>query len=350
MKIAIVTHPLQNNYGGLLQNWALQKVLKKYLPGCEVITFDQVDSLAPWYLRYGSKIKSLFIKRNAYTPTAFDLFRQNNIVCTKKARSYKDFKRLDHIHKPDVYIVGSDQVWRPSMVFKLKANFLGFTKCTKKIAYAASFGIDRWEFTENQTMMAKQQISKFKAVSVREDDGVKLCRDFLDCTAEQVLDPTLLLDDVDYMPLSKNEKLENGEYIFTYILDSDENKKVIVEKILHGRKEINAGFDSSGNAPRQKMSVEQWLSAICNAETVLCDSFHGAAFSIIFNKDFVVINNENRGNSRLRSLLNLFGLNDRLICEPTDMAELRPVDWDMVNDIRKTLVFKSLDFINSAIS
>ena len=96
----------------------------------------------------------------------------------------------------DAFIVGSDQVWRPSYNQHLEQAFLNFTenwKNVKRIAYAASFGVDNWEFTKKQTKECKRLVQKFDFVSVREDTAVNLCKEHLGIEATHVLDPTLLL-------------------------------------------------------------------------------------------------------------------------------------------------------------
>jgi hypothetical protein len=351
MRIAIITQPLISNYGGLLQNWALQTVLRREFPGVDVVTFDQVDSVAPLYLRIGSAVKHIFWsnKDKNNVCSQFDSFRDKNIAATYKARTFSDFKKLDRIYAPDVYIVGSDQVWRPSMVFNLDANFLAFTQCHCKIAYAASFGIDTWEFTPSQTLRCRNLIKDFTAVSVREKDGIGLCSDYLGREACLVLDPTLLLLEEDYARLIQGNPVDGEDYVFTYILDSDSEKRVFVNSLIGNLPERNAAHNMLGDMPQVRPSVEEWLSAIRNASMVICDSFHGAAFSIIFNKDFYVLGNQQRGNSRLNSLLSLFGLSDRLVESEQAAKRLSPIDWQQVNCCHRRLINKSLSFLQSAL-
>lgn len=351
MNIAIVTQPLMGNYGGLLQNWALQTVLRREFPGAEVITFDQVDCLAPLYLRVGSKMKGFLTGRKKIEmPTKFDEFRTMHINATKKARSFCDFKRLDRWYKPDVCIVGSDQVWRPSMAFNLNANFLAFSKCSKKIAYAASFGVGSWTFTPQETARCRKLVKDFAAISVREKDGMKLCIEHFGREARLVLDPTMLLSAEDYSSLAGGEEAGRKEYIFTYILDTGSEKRRIVKTLLGGLPEINGAFDIEGKQPSERLSVEQWIAGIRDAEKIICDSFHGAAFSILFNKDFYVLANPQRGNSRLTSLLSIFGLNNRMITSIEDVRSLPPVDWTTVNSRRAELIADSLTFLHTNIN
>lgn len=348
MKIAIITQPLMSNYGGLLQNWALQQVLLREFYGSDVITFDQVESLAPWHLRVASKLKYIFKAKSRPIVTDFENFRNSHINCTNKARCFSDFKKLDKKYKPDIYIVGSDQVWRPKMIFNFKANFLGFTKCKNKIAYAASFGVSNWEFTPEQTNQVKHLLHQFKAVSVREDDGVSLCQNYLSIDALHVLDPTLLLTAEDYNKLL-TANADVKKYVFTYILDTNENKRAIIRTLIDHESELNASFDINGYKPYIPLSVEQWIEGIKKARMVVCDSFHGVAFSIIYNKEFFVLENTGRGNSRILSLLNQFGLQDRLIHSVEQVKNMQSINWDIVNKKRDDLRALSLQFLHSNI-
>lgn len=98
MTVAIITQPLMENYGGLLQNFALQKAITRILPEADVITFDQVDSLAPWYYRAGSRLKQLLrrtgSRKSIKEPTVFEQFINRNIFRTKKAKAFRNFKNL----------------------------------------------------------------------------------------------------------------------------------------------------------------------------------------------------------------------------------------------------------------
>lgn len=348
MKIAIITQPLISNYGGLLQNWALQQALKKINSEWKVITFDQVDSVAPLYLRLGSRVKQMFgLKKRTNFLNSFELFRTTYINATTKAKSLRDFKRFDRLYKPDAYITGSDQVWRPRMTNILSANFLGFTQCPIKLAYAASFGTDNWEFSEEETAISKRLIGQFKGISVREDSGVTLCQTYLNKKAEHLLDPTLLLEPNDYKSLLAEEEILTTPYIFTYILDTSSEKQAIVKSIIGQEVENNACYDANGHLPKVRMSVEQWIKGIIYSDLVVCDSFHGVAFSIIFNKDFIVLNNPERGNTRIESILRQFDLTDRLINCTRENALVKPIDWERINKRRKELKIKSINFIKA---
>ena len=251
----------------------------------------------------------------------------------------------------DAYVVGSDQCWRPRYNAFLSSMFLDFVKGekTKRIAYAASFGTDQWEFTQKMTSICAPLAQKFDFVSVREDSGLKLCKEHLGVNAVHVLDPTLLLTKEDYIHLIKaeNEPQSKGT-LFNYILDPDAAKSAFINKVAKEK-----GLKSFQVLPKCQAEtrtkediknriedcvfpgVTTWLRAFMDAEMTIVDSFHGMVFSIIFNKPFWVIGNANRGMTRFISLLKMFHLEDRLL-DANHLQEVdinRPIDWSSVNAI-----------------
>ena len=209
----------------------------------------------------------------------------------------------------DVWIVGSDQVWRPWCAPNILNNFFDFIEedsIIKRIAYAASFGTDTWEISAQMTDKIKPLIKRFSGVSVRELSGVRMCTEYLDTHAECVLDPTLLLTPEQYLSLTKPNDAPTGEYIATYVLDVNKDKRKILKSIS---KEKCLPILEVGKMHRNRFdSVESWIAGIANAKCVITDSFHGTVFSLIFDKPVNIMKNDLRGNSRLDSLINLLGL------------------------------------------
>ena len=375
MKIGIITQPLHTNYGGLLQNYALQQVLKRMRH--EVITLDQAHSKPKRWRVYAACVKTFLLHlvgkgRNRIYPSYIsesvrreirqytDAFIDKYISRTPVLDRKESFRRFAKNARLDALVVGSDQVWRPIYNKNVLRSFLDFSEGMemKRIAYAASFGVDYWEFTQEQTSVAKELIKHFDAVSVREDSGVELCKKYLECDALHVLDPTMLLDKEDYIRLVEEEKepLSKGD-LFTYILDDSKNKQEIVQKVATVLSLIP--FTSM---PRNKVvdresiknlkacvfpPVTQWLRSFMDAKFVVCDSFHGAVFSIIFNKPFLIIGNKERGMSRFDSLLNTFELHHRMTNRLTDVYSIvnNPIDWGKVNRIYKEMRRFSIDFL-----
>lgn len=365
MKIGILTQSLQANYGGLLQNYALQQVLLR--AGHEVETIDWTPSNKSLrYRLYRIKctiLSFLFPKKYLklrYQPTDEEkkVIQQhtNHFISTyihhTKTIMFKDgFSRQAKVGKYDAYVVGSDQVWRPRYNAFLTSMFLDFAKeeKPKRIAYAASFGTDQWEFTQEMTSICAPLAQKFDFVSVREDSGVKLCKDQLGVDAVHVLDPTLLLTKEDYIHLIEAEKEPKAKgTLFNYILDPDTVKSAFINRVAKER-----GLKSFQVLPkcqaetRTKDNVKNhiddcvfpgvttWLRAFMDAEMTIVDSFHGMVFSIIFNKPFWAIGNVSRGMSRFTSLLKMFHLEDRLLDADhlDDVDFSKPIDWTKVNGI-----------------
>lgn len=246
--------------------------------------------------------------------------------------------------------------------------FLDFVqdKQVKRIAYAASFGTDKWEFTPQQTRGCKALAQKFNLVTVREDSGVKLCKEHLGVDAVHVLDPTMLLTKDDYIQLIEQEKEpKSSGTLFNYILDPDEKKAAFIQHIAEANELRSFQVLPKCQAEtRTKKDVKTrigdcvfpgvtaWLRSFMDAEMTVVDSFHGMVFSILFNKPFWVIGNAERGMSRFTSLLKTFHLGDRLL----DAAKLdnidisKPIDWAVVNGILEEKRSESKDLLLSQLN
>lgn len=353
MRIAILTQPLGHNYGGILQNYALQTILRKM--GHSPITFDQVNWLAPLRYRIAHKIKWTILTKLGkeypidHTYDCIENFTKKHIISTAKATSSYKLKQLDKKFKPDAYIVGSDQVWRPDYVFSIINNFLGFTNNKHKIAYAASFGNDNPIFNNKELYICKDLINKFSAISVRENSGVEICENLFNIDATHVLDPTMLLTTNDYESLCSDNQQQSDNYLFTYILDSDPQKQECIKNIIysHNIYEFASEYNFHGKK-EHTLSVEDWIMGIKNAHMIVCDSFHGTVFSILFNKNFWVLENKNRGNTRIQSLLSMFGLEDRLISD-TNYIHQKGIDWNSVNNKLRYLRNNSIEFLSNSL-
>lgn len=370
-KAAILTLPLIGNYGGILQNYALQKVILSFdiLP----TTINRLGNKPTKLRRLLSVIKNNTYNklngsyRTIYTNEQIDFFLQNtkrfiekHIRISPEIRSQDELLMEFGSGKYDLVVVGSDQTWRPRMsadIYNYFLDFLEEDKYIKRIAYASSFGTDEWELTEKQTIKCKNLIKKFNAISVREDSGVKLCYKYLDIKAEHVLDPTLLLLKDDYLKLTNGLPIHANGGIFTYILD----RSILSSSIIDLASEF-LKMDVYENQPKLDFhkdqslsledfvypSIEGWLSSFNKADFVITDSFHGTVFSIIFNKPFITLVNKARGSTRIYSLLKQLNLESRII---VDLEQLKgglfnqQIDFCSVNSTIDYLRNKSLDFL-----
>jgi hypothetical protein len=380
MKIAILTQPLHTNYGGLLQAFALQKVLKSM--GHEVLivnlpfrltTFAKLRGIAKRtvkkYLLRQKNSQPIFIVRPTLSEKKLisqhtNRFIQENIQTTFEIPFVEKLYRLKKYHF-DAYVVGSDQVWRPQYspgISDFFLDFLGKDKQTRRISYAASFGVDNWEFSRKQTEKCKKLAQRFDAISVREDSGVRLCKEYLGTNATHLVDPTLLLNKEDYIELIHMDIIpERKDSVMVYILDKSKQKDAIVQKVVQ---HFNLSFNSvmsernfSGEA-REFINdcvvppVSHWIKGFIDASYVVTDSFHGTVFSIIFNKPFIVIANKERGITRFTSLLTLFGLGNRLVSSVDQLSTeflSNPIDFSTVNKIKAEQQTKSQIFLINAL-
>ncbi len=371
MKIGILTQPLHGNYGGLLQNYALQQVLLK--EGYDVKTIDWYYDFRSSRERRVSFLKTRFLsllnpffknkhfltKKETRELSSKVLQFKNNLYLTKRVNTLTSLKRIAEEECFDAFIVGSDQCWRPKYNGPfLPVMFLSFVRNRtdfKRIAYAASFGTDNWEYSDSETRECSDLIKLFDFVSVRELSGKKLCHDYLGVEASLVFDPTLLLNIEEYRKLIKEDREKNESLLVTYILDktsSLEKSISIVEKRtgLSRRELTPASYTYKGGndiEKYKKMSVNDWLGYIYHAEMTIVDSFHGTLFSILFNKPFWVLGNEERGMSRFDSILKMFHLEDRLI-DKKDLISIdlyAPIDWNMVNEILNDMRVESTELL-----
>ena len=310
-RILILTQPLYQNYGAILQNYALQVVLKKW--NVFPCTIDWIPSRSPLYVYILSWIKTVLlrlvgkkrpfarIEKKKCRKKIFDDWIRNNIVKTTPVTrvSACDMKNISAI------IDGSDQVWRPRYVYNIKEYFFDFAKELhfKRIAYAASFGVDWWEYTPKQTKVCSKLAKMFDAISVREQSGVELCKEKLGVDATWVLDPTLLLKKEDYLPICNDIPFCAEKYLAVYVLDENELVKSTYEDLAAARGLIIKKFHADS---KSTLTVPEWLAMFRDASYVITDSFHGTVFSIIFGKDFKCLYNKSRGSARFDSLLKLY--------------------------------------------
>lgn len=353
MNIGIITLPLNVNYGGILQAYALQTVLKKMGHKVEVLEEPKKDSKTPLFVYIKRIVKKCLGKKSIINYNGFmkkwepivskDILRFINLYIKKRIIPFDDLKETDF----EAYVVGSDQIWRPKYCSNILHSYLDFTKGwnIKRIAYAASFGINTWSYTEKETEICKSLIKQFNLVTVRELSAVGLCRKYLDINAINVLDPTFLLDKCEYQRLIADYKVSNSHFIFSYLLDETKEKLGLLEKIsmikelpIHKIKLENDLSKLSGKklAKLRYPSIQQWLAAFAQADFILTDSFHGTVFSIIFNKPFISIANKGRGITRFHSLLKVFGLENRLIFEEQGISKemlSESIDFNKINAI-----------------
>lgn len=372
MRLAIVTLPLHTNYGGLLQAYALKSCLESM--GHEADVLDMVDKMpGPKCWKAPMVYAARMFKRALKGSSGPEVFRERRFrrefpivsaetsvfvekyISPRPIRSFKDVKEGEY----DAFVVGSDQVWRPLYFPGVENAFLAFAEGwdVKRVAYAASFGTDDLEFEYVQLEECSKLLAEFDAVSVRESIGVKMCSEWFDRDdAVHVLDPVMLIDSarIKEMADSSRSHVSAGK-VMTYILDSSSHKRSIVDFIARvSGKDV---FDFPVNAYNREIPVservarpvEDWLAAFADADFVVTDSFHGCVLSILLHKKFIAVGNSMRGMARMQSLLDMFGLDSRLVhgIDPEDDGEffLSDPDWEQVDMLLSERRKASIDFL-----
>lgn len=365
MRIGIITLPFHTNYGGVLQAYALQKYLtslghevyvidRKYIPGC---LKSLTNSIYYW-------IKSLFTGKKHVSKTR-NYKRAALHFCDFIKNNFEHYVIINNKHRIndlhcDALIVGSDQVWKNSYSKDIFYYYLDFCmdRNTIKLSYAASFGSNELIFSNDEKRQISFLLKKFKAISVRECDAVDFCKDTFGCDSKLVLDPTFLLYKEDYLKICSDYPITKKHRLVTFILDPSEEKSQIIEKIskIVGDEPYAINLYQYMGTECKKVvimpRIEYWLQELAMADYVVTDSFHGTAFSINFNKEFFVLSNQRRGQSRLTSILGLAGLKDRLINSNSQLDKLikNKIDWSSVNDSLQDYRIQSMCFLQDNLS
>lgn len=321
MKIVLLTIWRVKNYGAELQAYATIKALKEL--GCTVKIIDyRLNELS--FPTFKQRIIGLLNSLTLDT-YKFNVFWEKYFPATKHYHSLKDLQKESP--QADVYLVGSDQVWNPEITKdKISTYFLNFgNDSVRRISYASSFGISVWNMDSKFTVTIQNLLNRFETLSSREKSGVSILKDTFHLEATHVLDPTLLYDDYTeligkvipqntlvYYPLSPFPELES----FSMNLAKDLNlyyrninkKSYLVRKIVWNR-----------------LSIGKWIKSIAESSFVVTPSFHGLAFSLIYKRQFAIVQNikDKNRSSRITDLLNALGLSDRYFTSVEELSNSR---------------------------
>ncbi|HDY7843640.1 TPA: polysaccharide pyruvyl transferase family protein [Vibrio vulnificus] len=325
MRVATLTLPLRNNYGGIIQAYALQKVFQSLGHETKLINNGILSSKSgmSYYL---SLLKSKLITRKANLAPCLESFVNDEIELTEKINSNNDFYN-GKLHCFDAYIVGSDQVWRSDYTCKLDEYALSFVpENKKKLSFAASLGNDELSLTNDEIIKFKKHLDSFDFISVRESSSIDVMRSVLAVEAYLALDPTLFITKELYSNLIEKRKsnYDTTGAVFSYLLDKDKSKIEFVNKVAR-LKNLNCMIFNDGVNDNIVQPMEDWLNGFKNASYIVTDSFHGVIFSIIFNKKFLAIGNVKRGLSRFQSVLGLFSI-EKLLVTDIDNLDLSVLD------------------------
>lgn len=359
MKINIITCHDVYNHGASLQAYALQTYLINLGHNVEIIDYR------PDYLSGHYKLCSVtnpvydrpFIKQlylMAKLPgrlialrrkRAFDNFTRKYLRITPhKYHSNNELKA--NPPEADIYIAGSDQIW--NTLFKNgkdPAFYLDFAPPEKiRISYAASFSTT--SIQEIYLPFVKKQLQNFHSISIRERSSLPLLFS-LGFKGIAVCDPVFLLSKEKWesflLPQKKHEK-----YVLVYDFDNNQVIQSIAETIAenHGLKIYNIGATQKKYASKNFIysGPFEFLSLIHDASFVISNSFHATAFSLIFQRDFCVINRKENINIRMSSLLNDLHLTNRIVSEYSNSLKI-PIDYSSINPIIEKDIHFSKQFL-----
>ncbi len=330
MKVGVLTFFYNTtNYGGMLQAYALTKVLTDLGISVEQIRYDinSASSMKKKIRRFARKCYCLITNPIGYIhdlkirgyielkKKAFFEFARENVPYSSEVYSDETIKESSNLY--DGFVAGSDQIWSGSS----KVYFLEFVQDNKiKVSYAAS--ISRDNLSEKQKKIIGPYLTKFKGISVREEKAKELLMD-IGIHSDVVLDPTLLIDPDEWGKISSN-RLIPEKYAFCYLLgDNSEQRKAVAEYAKKNAIKtvfipfMNNHYSNSdqnfGDIKIYSPSPKDFLSLIKYADCVFTDSYHASIFSCLFQKDFVVFNRTSiygSMSSRFNDLLSMFNLSD----------------------------------------
>ena len=371
-KVALMTWYKYHNYGTALQAASLYNVIKELGYDVDIINYTPKKNRNYSCEKVYRFILETTLKKikERLNPSAIPQKRKNlfndflakNITETIACRSFPELHDLNNIY--DAFVCGSDQIWSP-LCFDDK-YFLSFVdESSKMVAYAPSMGNNKI-YDERLRRKISKNLERFINLSVRENDGKKLIKNLTGQTAKVVLDPTLLLsrDNWDGFISSCNpQNLPDKKYIICYFLGNPQkyskyvsmlSKKTGLPYYIIPVKRNQ--FACSNKIPFEVGPIE-FVSLIKNASYVCTDSFHGMAFSIIYNIPFTAFKrfsdkDRRNQNSRLENLLDTLDLKDRLIsldCKYT-FAEFDNYNFENANGILANLKDESMQYIKSALN
>lgn len=362
MKVGVVTFHSANNYGAILQTWALQKVLKDMGMNSGIINYhpDIIDGLYdPMQLKEGLERqikKSTLYIRNRKSLIRYNKFRsflRENYNLIGDYRTYDELKSAKF--NLDAYITGSDQVWNPTHIGGYDpAYFLEFAaQGKKKISYAASLGTDYIDSRYKDDI--ERALSTFTSISIREKSAKPAVEELVEGPVEVVLDPTLLLKKEDYDEIKVRSKIKEP-YILVYAIERNPELAKFANKIS-----VALGLPLIQRRPGLKLVNElepfytadtgEFLGLVESAEYVITNSFHGTVFALLYGKPFVSMLHSDTG-SRTEDLLQQLDLSSHILYDLEDFDDFNIFRYDDVEDVRRRieeLKESSLDFLKEAL-
>lgn len=353
-RVGILTYHFADNYGAVLQAYALQRYLQELNLDAYLVDFDP-DHVARggrfWLPTSKKKLRANLIigyqkyvrlrsrlSGNQKQRQQFQVFRDAHLDI--QGIRYRSLKQLQkNPPECDAYVCGSDQIWNPSPQYGVEpAYYLDFgSEETKRIAYAASFG--RGSVDAEYHAEIAPLLKRMDHIGTREESGVQVVREIANVEASWVPDPTLLISD--YSPIIAEFEPER-EYLMSYVLRDGGYINKVLE---HVSKQLGIEVVVPHNPMKRWKGIgkeidpgpSEWLARIKAARVVITNSFHGTVFCILFKKPFISVGlsgQHSQLSERAISLLGRLGLMDRFITDynsqQIDTLIQAEIDWEGV--------------------
>lgn len=365
MRIGLITLHRVYNYGSALQAWATQRVLED--AGHKVILIDYITpqrtkrriffgkpgEWRQWgwkdFIYHFFKIFSILLKE-----MTFGRFVRKRLNLSKKYITVDDLER--DVPNADLYITGSDQVWNSDYNEGVdRGYYLDFIpEEAKRVSFVSSFG--QTNICESEKNDVKKFLSRYQALSVREDSAKKMINELGIKNVKWLIDPTLQIQKDIWKQLASRRLIKEKYIILMLLYNEDNNATEYARRIANqkGLKLVKISWEMRKPESVDKLMThrtpEDFLSLFYYADYVVTNSFHGTAFSINFEKNFIVVP-RNEYNSRIESLLSLVGLEDRLVASMESVMSVldKKINYDYVRKVLKNERRKSAEFIDEYI-
>ena len=364
MQIRIITCHDVYNHGASLQAYALQTYLESVGHVVEVIDYKP-DYLSKHYLLWSVDnpifdkpiVKQMYLLAklpgrlvSLKRKHLFDEFTRKYLkLTTHRYHSNEELKA--NPPQANVYIAGSDQIWNTSFQNGRDAAFyLDFAPASaKRISYAASFATE--DVADEYKPFVRKMLQNFDAVSIRERCSLPLLSSLGRTDGVSVCDPVFLLTRKQWESMLPQNQIRE-KYLLVYDTEFSPKVKEIAKRIA---KEKNLRIYNVSACRIGYADKDLWASSpiifvqfIRDASYVVSNSFHASAFSIIFERDFCVINRSEGINERMKSLLSNYGLEERLVAGYTEKL-INPIDYQLVrSQVQKDIEY-SKEFLNQSL-
>lgn len=342
-KVGLITVHDWHNYGSMFQTYAMWKFIDSLDNTlCEVIDFipEFLDKSNAYELYKENKLNAPefceYFQDVIGRKNKFDSFY--SLYQKSKHKYFSDVEMEEAPPEYDVYVSGSDQIWNVNFRIKSRSYFLNFTDSKNKLAFSTSVG----RCKERKLQDYSEYINDYKKIFIREESGVERVknvtgRDDID----MMIDPTFLYDKDEWLGLAPDEHIINGKYLVCYAtLESQLDEIMPIIYMLHKKFDIPVVLFGMVKPRKEDWIINkvdigplEFLSLYRDAEFIVTHSFHGTAFSLNLNKNFLVFNDRTH-NFRKTNLLKQFNLEGRVVrsIDDVEAALKHELDYIGINE------------------